>query len=273
MWTVGVELQEVGNDAGNWLRGVRTYSLEDGRLHATSEPLKSRHTAINLKYTKSIIFLYIGYFRVSRRLPRITCSCKLAFQTLMGWKWHIATDQPTTRVYSLLTGANIHIHTQRWNMTHTAYARNAKVELLRQKNQLDAYVAWHRKLNLAPTLDELMKLPSSNDRWAKEGESGSLPGAPKVTVILNLFKREVCVRRSLSWVLCIVLVGSTQRSVACLYPGYRWRVVHHIGTAVVDLISSIGVCSCECPRVTYMISASATKKLPGVITGPQNGIG
>lgn len=63
--------------------------------------------------------------------------------------------------------------------------------LLRQKNQLDAYVAWHRRLGQAPTLDEMMRLPSTNERWAQEGHMGALPGAPKVTVILNLFKREV----------------------------------------------------------------------------------
>lgn len=63
--------------------------------------------------------------------------------------------------------------------------------LLLQVNQLDAYVAWHRRLDQAPTLDELMSLPSTNERWAKDGKSGGLAGAPKVTVILNLFKREV----------------------------------------------------------------------------------
>lgn len=63
--------------------------------------------------------------------------------------------------------------------------------LLRQKNQLDAYVAWHRRQGLAPSLDEMMSLPSSNERWAQDGQNGGLPGAPKVTVILNLFKREV----------------------------------------------------------------------------------
>lgn len=63
--------------------------------------------------------------------------------------------------------------------------------LRRQQNQLDAYVAWHRRLNQAPTLEELMSLPSTNERWAQDGKSGALAGAPKVTVILNLFKREV----------------------------------------------------------------------------------
>lgn len=62
---------------------------------------------------------------------------------------------------------------------------------MRQRNQLDAYVAWHRSQGLAPTLDEMMMLPSTNERWAQDGKSGGLPGAPKVTVILNLFKREV----------------------------------------------------------------------------------
>lgn len=63
--------------------------------------------------------------------------------------------------------------------------------LLRQKNQLDTYVMWHRREGQAPTLEEIMKLPSSNERWVQDGKSGKLPVAPKVTVILNLFKREV----------------------------------------------------------------------------------
>lgn len=63
--------------------------------------------------------------------------------------------------------------------------------LLRQKNQLDAYVAWHRQQGLAPSLDEMMSMPSTNERWAQEGRTGGLKGAPKVTVILNLFMREV----------------------------------------------------------------------------------
>lgn len=66
--------------------------------------------------------------------------------------------------------------------------------LLRQKNQLDAYVAWHRQQGLAPTLDELMRMPSTNERWAQNGGAGGLKGAPKVTVILNLFMREVRTR-------------------------------------------------------------------------------
>lgn len=52
-------------------------------------------------------------------------------------------------------------------------------------------MAWHRRLGQAPTLDEVMRLPSTNERWAQDGHMGALPGAPKVTVILNLFKREV----------------------------------------------------------------------------------
>lgn len=63
--------------------------------------------------------------------------------------------------------------------------------LLRQKNQLDAYVAWHRQQGLAPSLDEMMSMPSTNERWAQDGGTGGLKGAPKVTVILNLFMREV----------------------------------------------------------------------------------
>lgn len=63
--------------------------------------------------------------------------------------------------------------------------------LLKQKNQLDAYVAWHRQQGLAPSLDEMMSLPSTNERWAQDGRNGALKGAPKVTVILNLFMREV----------------------------------------------------------------------------------
>ncbi|CAM9789143.1 unnamed protein product, partial [Laminaria digitata] len=72
-----------------------------------------------------------------------------------------------------------------------ASSEQHKEGLLRQKNQLDAYVAWHRRQGLAPSLDEMMSLPSSNERWAQDGQNGGLPGAPKVTVILNLFKREV----------------------------------------------------------------------------------
>ena len=56
---------------------------------------------------------------------------------------------------------------------------------------LDEYIEWHRRKNLAPTLDEMMQLPSANERWSKGGASALEPGAPKVTVILNLFKREV----------------------------------------------------------------------------------
>lgn len=63
--------------------------------------------------------------------------------------------------------------------------------LHRQKNQLNAYVAWHRRQGLAPTLPEMMALPSANERWTQDGNMGALSGAPKVTVILNLFKREV----------------------------------------------------------------------------------
>lgn len=36
-----------------------------------------------------------------------------------------------------------------------------------------------------------MSMPSTNERWAQEGRTGGLKGAPKVTVILNLFMREV----------------------------------------------------------------------------------
>ncbi len=34
-------------------------------------------------------------------------------------------------------------------------------------------------------------MPSTNERWAQDGTTGGLKGAPKVTVILNLFSREV----------------------------------------------------------------------------------
>lgn len=75
---------------------------------------------------------------------------------------------------------------------HDRNADNTTQEgLLRQKNQLDAYVAWHRQQGLAPSLDEMMSMPSTNERWAQDGETGRLKGAPKVTVILNLFMREV----------------------------------------------------------------------------------
>ncbi|CAB1115055.1 unnamed protein product [Ectocarpus sp. CCAP 1310/34] len=73
----------------------------------------------------------------------------------------------------------------------TGAVEQHKEGLLRQKNQLDAYVAWHRQQGLAPSLDELMSMPSTNERWAQEGRTGGLKGAPKVTVILNLFMREV----------------------------------------------------------------------------------
>ena len=36
-----------------------------------------------------------------------------------------------------------------------------------------------------------MRMPSANERWARDGTNGELEGAPKVTVILNLFAREV----------------------------------------------------------------------------------
>ncbi|CAM9254093.1 unnamed protein product, partial [Scytosiphon promiscuus] len=73
----------------------------------------------------------------------------------------------------------------------TGEVEQHKEGLLRQKNQLDAYVAWHRQQGLAPTLDEMMNMPSTNERWSQEGTTGNLKGAPKVTVILNLFMREV----------------------------------------------------------------------------------
>lgn len=63
--------------------------------------------------------------------------------------------------------------------------------LLQQRNQLDAYVAWHLQQGLAPTLEEMMEMPSTNERWSQEGATGNQKGAPKVTVILNLFMREV----------------------------------------------------------------------------------
>ena len=37
----------------------------------------------------------------------------------------------------------------------------------------------------------MMSMPSTNERWAQDGGTGGLKGAPKVTVILNLFMREV----------------------------------------------------------------------------------
>lgn len=64
-------------------------------------------------------------------------------------------------------------------------------ELLPKIHQLDAYVAWHRQQGLAPSLDEIMRLPSTNERWAQDGTAGKLEEAPKVTVILNLYSREV----------------------------------------------------------------------------------
>lgn len=74
---------------------------------------------------------------------------------------------------------------------HDPPVKRKQEGLLRQKNQLDAYVAWHRQQGLAPTLDEMMGMPSTNERWSQEGTTGNLKGAPKVTVILNLFMREV----------------------------------------------------------------------------------
>eukprot|EP00752_Nemacystus_decipiens_P007045 g6318.t1 len=73
----------------------------------------------------------------------------------------------------------------------TGAVEQHKEGLLRQRNQLDAYVAWHRQQGLAPSLDEMMSMPSTNERWAQDGGTGGLKGAPKVTVILNLFMREV----------------------------------------------------------------------------------
>lgn len=62
---------------------------------------------------------------------------------------------------------------------------------MEQEGLLNEYIEWHRRKNLAPTLDEMMQLPSANERWSKGGASALEPGAPKVTVILNLFQREV----------------------------------------------------------------------------------
>lgn len=85
------------------------------------------------------------------------------------------------------------------NISHsqlTIHSYGTQEGLLRQKNQLDAYVAWHRQQGLAPTLEEMMEMPSTNERWSQVGATGNQKGAPKVTVILNLFMREVRERAS-----------------------------------------------------------------------------
>lgn len=75
--------------------------------------------------------------------------------------------------------------------SHVRTISHTQEGLLRQRNQLDAYVAWHRQQGLAPSLDEMMEMPSNNERWSQPGATGNQKGAPKVTVILNLFMREV----------------------------------------------------------------------------------
>ncbi|CAN0432294.1 unnamed protein product, partial [Laminaria digitata] len=62
-----------------------------------------------------------------------------------------------------------------------------KDALTEQEGLLNEYIEWHRRRDLAPTLDEMMQLPSANERWSRGGASAEEQGAPKVTVILNLF--------------------------------------------------------------------------------------
>lgn len=77
-------------------------------------------------------------------------------------------------------------------MDHIKIWQDAWME---ESRALDAYVQWHRRRGAAPSLDEIMNLPSTNDHWAKEssvgGEEGAFVKSTMVTVVLNVFEKKV----------------------------------------------------------------------------------